>query len=203
MDARLFTLALLLAWLPQGGIAGIDRGGEALAICLLSPAAGPEREGLVRAISPLPDPTIFARGEFAEIRLEEDGQVLWRRLASGDQPLQGPLAWPLDELRPGQQVLLRLRPIEVGASEFANVELVGASAETLARSSRLRRTLGRDPAAWLRAVIREMRSGSSELGLALLFDFNGPSSPELNALRREIHDQACDSALNQPVSTAR
>ena len=173
----------------------MQRSSEALAICLLSPAADRHSGGVVRALSPLPDPTIFARGDFAEIRLEQEGQVLWRRQADDDQPLHGPMAWPLAGLQPGQRLLLRLRPVEVGNDDFANVELVGASADTLSRSSRLRQSLGRDPQAWLQAVLRELEGGSSELGLALLYDFQGPSSPELNALRREVHDRACDAAL--------
>lgn len=203
MDARLLTLAALLVWLPLAAGAGMRQRGDAVAICLLSPAASRERNGVVQAISPLPDPTIFARGEFAEIRLERDGQLLWRRLADGLEPVQGPMAWPLPGLQPDQHLLLRLRPLDVGDDDFANVELVGASAATLARSLRLRESLGKDPVAWLQTVLRELESGSSDLGLALLFDFHGPSSPELNALRREVHDRACDAALFNPEPARR
>lgn len=195
MGIRLLTFAALLAWLPQVGIASLRPSGEAVAICLLSPAAGREPGGVVRARSPLPDPTIFARGSFAEIRLEQNGRRLWARTAGVAAPLQGPIAWPLAPLRPGQRLLLRLRPIDVADGEFATVELLGADAATMARSLRLRQSLGRQPRAWLRAVLRELQTGSSDLALALLYDFHGPSSPALNALRREIHDQACDSVL--------
>lgn len=195
MGIRLLILAALLAWLPQGAMASLRQSAEAVAICLLSPAAGREQGGVVRALSPLPDPTIFARGSFAEIRLEQNGRLLWGRKAGVAAPLQGPIAWPLAPLRPGQRLLLRLRPIDVADGDFATVELLGADAATMARSLRLRRSLGRHPQAWLSAVLRELEAGSSNLGLALLYDFHGPSSPALNALRREIHDHACDSVL--------
>jgi hypothetical protein len=198
MAARLLPLAALLLGLSQAGLTGLHQGGEAPAICLLSPAASREQDGVVRAISPLPDPTIFARGGFAEIRLEQNGRLLWRRRAGSELPLQGPLAWPLPPLRPGERLLLRLRPIEVGNGDFASVELLGAKAATMARSVRLRRSLGRQPQAWLRTVLHELEQGSRDLALALLYDFHGPASPELNALRREIHDRACDSLLFPP-----
>ncbi|MFM7312312.1 MAG: hypothetical protein ACKO0M_03945, partial [Cyanobium sp.] len=68
---------------------------------------------------------------------------------------------------------------------------------------RLRQSLGQDPQAWQRAVIAALDAARTAEALALLFDFHGPSSPELNALRREIHDRACDSAILAPQELAR
>ena len=155
-----------------------------------------------QAVSPVADPTIFARGQFEEIRLERGGRLLWSRRGTDFEPLEGPLAWPLPGLRPGERLLLRLRPLGVGGHDFADVELVGASAATLQRSARLRQQLGRDPQAWLRAVLGALDAARTDEALALLFDFNGPSSLQLNALRREIHDRACDSAILGPTDPA-
>lgn len=200
MVARLLTLAALLCWLPVGAAELPGRGAlaESLAICLLSPAADPEHAGVVQAISPVAEPTIFARGQFAEIRLERGGKVVWSRRSNGIEPLEGPQAWPLPALRPGERVQLRLRPLGVDEDNFADVQLIGAGADILQRSARLRRSLGADPKAWLRAVLAALDTSRTAEALSLLYDFNGPSSPELNALRREIHDRACDSAILAP-----
>jgi hypothetical protein len=196
MAARLLLFAALLCCLPVAGAAPTPTPpGGSLAICLLSPAAGPEVQGRVQAVSPVADPTIFARGQFEEIRLQRGEQLLWRQRSNGIEPLEGPIAWPLPPLRPGETLLLRLRPAGIGGDNFANVEVVGASAATLQATARLRQSLGRDPAAWRRAVIQALDAARTAEALALLFDFNGPSSPELNALRREVHDRACDAAI--------
>lgn len=195
MAARLHTLAALLALLPLGGVQARSDLGASLAICLLSPAADPPALGVVRAITPVATPTIFARGLFAEIRLEDRGKVLWSQQASGPQPVEGPLAWPLPPLRPGQTLLLRLRPLGVEENAFADVEVTGASAATLARTAALVHSLGSDPKAWQRAVVTELDAGRTAVALALLYDFHGPASEDLNTLRREVHDQACDSAI--------
>ncbi len=187
MAARLLLFAALLCCLPVAGAAPTPTPtplGGSLAICLLSPAAGPEVQG-----------RIFARGQFEEIRLERGDQVLWRQRSNGIELLEGPIAWPLPPLRPGETLLLRLRPAGISGDNFANVEVVGASAATLQATVRLRQSLGRDPAAWRRAVIQALDAARTAEALALLFDFNGPSSPELNALRREVHDRACDAAI--------
>ena len=196
MAARPLLFAALLSCLPVAGAAPTPTpSGGSLAICLLSPAAGPEVQGRVQAVSPLADPTIFARGQFEEIRLERGDQMLWRQRSNGIELLEGPIAWPLPPLRPGEKLLLRLRPAGISGDNFANVEVVGASAATLQATARLRQSLGRDPGAWRRAVIQALDAARTAEALALLFDFNGPSSPELNALRREVHDRACDAAI--------
>ena len=197
MAARLLLLAALLSCLPVAGAEPTPPAGAggSLAICLLSPAAGPEIQGKVEAVSPVAAPTIFARGQFEEIRLERGGRVLWSQRSDGVAPLEGPIAWPLPPLRPGERLLLRLRPAGISGDNFANVEVLGAGAATLKATARLRQSLGRDPAAWRRAVIQALDAARTAEALALLFDFDGPSSPELNALRREVHDRACDAAI--------
>lgn len=197
MAARLLLFAALLGCLPVAGAAQKPPSvtGESLAICLLSPAAGPEVEGRVRAVSPVAEPTIFARGQFEEIRLEKGGRVLWSRRSNAIEPLEGPIAWPLPPLRPGELLLLRLRPAGISEDNFASVEVVGASAATFQATARLRQSLGRDPGAWRQAVLNALDAGRTDEALAFLFDFNGPSSPALNALRREVHDRACDAAI--------
>jgi hypothetical protein len=195
MGARLLLLAALLSWLSGVDPVGVRDGGESIAICLLSPAAQRDRQGVVRAVTAVADPTIFARGRFEEIRLEREGRLAWRLLGDTKGPIEGPLAWPVAPLRPGERLLLRLRPAGSGLNDFANVELVGGSTARLERSARLRSTLGRDPAAWLGAVLRELDAARSAEALALLYDTRGPSSPRLNALRLEIHNRACDTAI--------
>lgn len=203
MDARFLPLALLLCCLPAtvslatvSPVRAADGGrGRALAICLLAPAATSEPDGVVRAVTPVADPTIFARGQFEEIRLERGGHVLWSRKGTAFAPLEGPQVWPLPALRPGERLWLRLRPVGVAGGDFADVELIGAGATTLERTARLRQALGRDPQAWLQSVLAALDAARTEEALALLFDVQGPSSSELNGLRREVHDRACDSAI--------
>lgn len=205
MAARPLLFAALLCCLPVTGAEPMptDVQAEGLAICLLSPAAGPEVQGRVRAVSPVADPTLFARGTFEEIRLERGGRVLWSRSGTALEPLEGPIPWPLPPLRPGEQLLLRLRPAGISADNFADVELIGADAATLQASARLRQSLGRDPAAWRRAVIAALDAARTSEALTLLFDLNGPSGPELDALRREVHDRACDAAILERDDPAR
>jgi hypothetical protein len=201
MAARLLTLAALLLGLPQAALPALQPEAKALDVCLLTPVAQVKASGLVRAVSPVATPTIFARGPFAEIRLERGGELLWSRQASATEVIEGPQAWPLAPLGPGERLVLRLRPLGSGPADFASIELIGGRADTMAREERLRRSLGHDPAAWLRAVNAALQASRPAEALALLFDNRGPTSRELNALRREVHDQACGSAMVEPDPT--
>jgi len=200
--ARLLPFAVLLAGLlPASAIQAGPPQGKALDVCLLTPVAQVKASGLVRAVSPVATPTIFARGPFAEIRLDRAAQRLWSRQAGATEAIEGPQAWPLAPLRPGERLVLGLRPLGTGPADFASIELIGGRADTMARQERLRRSLGRDPAAWMRAVNAALQASRPGEALALLFDSRGPSSQDLNALRREIHDQACGSAIVESDQT--
>jgi hypothetical protein len=151
--------------------------------------AGPN--GLARAVVPLARPTIFATGTFDGIQILKKGKVVWSLEPGVDGPLHGPIPWPLDPIRPEETFMLLLRPSGATEAEAAAIELKGASAETLRHSAALLRQLGQDTTAWLRAVRESMEGGDLSLAAALLFAFEGPSSPDLDAMRRAIFMKGC------------
>jgi hypothetical protein len=110
-------------------------------------------------------------------------------------PIRGPIAWPVAPIRPGERVLLRLRPPQAPSGDFAAIELIGAPAAVMERAEGLLRSLGNDPAAWRRAFEQELERGDLSLAWALLFAHEGPSSPDLDALRLEVYRRGCGSEL--------
>jgi hypothetical protein len=140
---------------------------------------------------PLSRPTIFVREPLAEVRLEERGRRVWSSQAGAAGPIHGPIAWPLDPLPAQRSLLLRLRPQGAAADAFATIELQSADAGTLARSDALLRGLGKDPRAWQRSIRGQLERGDLALATALLFAFEGPSDPDLDALRRSVFQQGC------------
>ncbi|MEB3166181.1 MAG: hypothetical protein VKO65_05870 [Cyanobacteriota bacterium] len=161
-------------------------------VCLLTPHGGDQAgQGPVRARVPLANPTIFAADPLAEIVLEQDGRVLWRREAQLLEPLHGPQPWPLPPLRPGERMLLRLRPAGTPRGSFATVQLEAAAAPELARNTALLQGLGQNGDRWQQAVQRAMDQRDGALVTALLFAFEGPSAPGLDELRRAAYQQGC------------
>lgn len=164
---------------------------EGAAVCVLAPQVGSDAGGRASALVPIGRPTIFAAGRFAEIRIERQGLVLWHRQAVADQPLEGPIPWPLPPIRPGESLLLRLRPVAAAANDAAVIGLIGAAAAVMHRGDALLASLGDDAGAWIEAVRQQLDAGDTSMAAALLFAHEGPGEPQLNRLRLEVMRQSC------------
>ena len=162
-------------------------------VCLIAPRAESGPDGRARAQVPIGRPTVFAVGELESIALERGGRLMWQRSASREGPIRGPIAWPVAPIRPGESVVLRLRPPHAPPGDFAVIELVGAPAAVMERGEALLRSLGNDPVGWQRAFEQELLRGDLSMAWALLFAHEGPSSPELDALRLEVYRRGCGS----------
>ena len=164
--------------------------GAGAAVCVISP--WPDRlgaDGVPEALVPLAQPTLLAVGRFQAMQLEANGRVLWSHQATVDQPLEGPIPWPLAPLQPGQVLWWRLQPLGAAAGDFASLRLRAAAADRT-RQQQLQ-TLARNPDRWLAAVNQALRTQQPALAWALLFASEGPPSAALNALRREVYHLAC------------
>ena len=109
-----------------------------------------------------------------ELRIERQGLLAWQQLAPPGRPFRAPLAWPLAPIAPGEVVVLRLRPEQAAEGSFAQVQLVGADAERMARTAALIHSLGQRPPAWLAAIETALEAGDVSLAWALLFDPPAP-----------------------------
>ena len=154
-------------------------------LCLLSPHSSG-----IRAVLPVRRPTLFVAAPLEEVRLLQGGRLLWQREAAGGEAMHGPIAWPLAPIRAWEAFNLLLRPRGAAAGAFARVELVGADGARLERSEQLLAHLQQHEERWLDAVEQALAAGDLPLAAALLFAAEGPSQPELDALRRDVFHRA-------------
>ncbi len=171
--------------------AGGSRSSAALAVCVITPRTELDAKGQARALVPLPRPTILAAGPLNEVRIDRDGQPIWRQRASSTIAIEGPIGWPVDPIRPGEQLTLLLRPRGASGGDFARIELTGASAREMEANQALVSKLGGDAKAWLSAVDSALDRQQVPLAWALLFAPQDPRSNELDALRREVLQRGC------------
>ena len=144
-----------------------------------------------RAQTPLSRPTLFVREPLAELRIERGSTALWTWRSFSGEALQGPLAWPLPPLKPRQAFTIRLRPVGATADHYATIQLVGAEPGRLREGDSLLQSFQGRPRAWLSAIDGLLAKGDRSLATALLFAHEGPSEPELNALRQMVAQQSC------------
>ncbi len=164
---------------------------DPVAVCVVAPRVEPVAEGDALGVVPAPSPQLVVLEPLRELRIEREGRAVWQRLAPVGQPLRSPLPWPIAPIQPGEVLLLRLRPEQAPEGAFAHVRLVGASAERMASTAALIRSLGQKPLAWLAAIEQALEANDVPLAWTLLFSPQLPVDAELTALRDEVVRRGC------------
>jgi len=156
-------------------------------ICLITPRVQ-EHQGPPTALVTLPSPTILSQQPLAEWRLEDSaGRTLAGALARSDRPLQGPIAWPLPPLQPGEMLTLRLRSLDASGSDYVTVRLQAASAADQALA--LQRLNDRRDR--LQMVQELLRQGKRSEAMELLWASVPAPTPALIELRRMVQSSHC------------
>ena len=124
---------------PPVAVGGSRSSGD-LRVCLLSPWPG-QPVGVTT-------PVLLAAGPLNELRLEQGDQVLWQQRASSTQAIEGPVAWPIRPLKPGEVMILKVRPRGASGGDFASYTLRAAEADVLQAHQNQIAKLGSDPKAW-------------------------------------------------------
>jgi hypothetical protein len=149
---------------------GGSRSGSELAVCLLSPWPG-QPIGLTT-------PVLQAAGPLNEIRIEQGDQLLWERRASSTQAIEGPIPWPIQPLKAGAELTLKIRPRGASGGDFAVFHFRVADAAALESNAQLASALGHDAKAWSRAI-DQLKPGQQSLAAALLSSPH--AAPELRS----------------------
>lgn len=184
---------------PFPSLATADRLRPMDEVCVLAPRVDITAGGAAVAVVPISKPTIFAVGGFAVVRLERNGVVIWTLQASEENPIHGPIPWPVEPIQPGESFRLGLRPLGAGRHSYALIEIIGARAVVMNRSDALLGGLGADPATWARAVGDRLEQSDLALAIALLFAFEGPSGLDLDALRLAVFQHGCGKGAIGPA----
>jgi hypothetical protein len=164
---------------------------RATSVCVLTPRLAPNAKGEAVAGVAIGSPTILSTEPLEEIRIEREGELLWRRRALPGEPIEGPIPWPLAPIRPGQRLALLLRPQGVQDDDYAVIVLEGDPAGRMERAQQDMASLGRDPIAWWAAIQQAFDRDDISLGMALLYAFDGPGSPRIDNLRRAVFLAGC------------
>lgn len=107
------------------------RGGSGPELRLITPQVQRADDGTAFAEAVCSTPTIWADGPLAEVVIETEGKVVWQQLATRQNPIEGPIAWPLAALQPGEQFTVRLRPWGGPGGAYAVLRLTAPDSAAL------------------------------------------------------------------------
>lgn len=160
---------------------GGSRSAGGQGICLLSPWPSADRKGeSVPVTVVVSRPVLLTVEPLNEIRLEKGKELLWRDRADSVRAIEGPIAWPIRPLQPGEQLTLKVRPRGTSGGDFAVFTLHVADPPVLASTERQAQLLGNDPKAWGQ-YIEQLNPQQALTAAGLL---SSPQAPQ--ALRQSL-----------------
>ena len=158
---------------------------EKKSICLLTPTITRGEDNILRSLIKIDKPTIYSLKPLNEIKIIKDNKILWRRIASSNQKIEGPINWPLESIKRGDKFKLSLRAEGTTLGSEININLITDSTEELNKLDQIISKSGDSQISWIKSINRNIKI-DKDTGLSLLFSDKAPTSIELNQARSNL-----------------
>lgn len=162
--------------------------GNGQSICLLSPWIHGSKEPVALADS---HPIIQTSGNLNEIRIERYGVTEWRALASSSRPIQTPLNWPTQAIKPGDQITLILRGEQASGADLVKIKLIGASKQKMNKYQEALQKVKEEPEHLPDLVKEALDKKDPALAITLLG--KSPTSKNTKQLKELLNTNPCQS----------
>ena len=165
---------------------------EKKSICLLTPTVVRGEDNILSAEIKVDKPMIYSLKPLNEIKLIKDNKILWRKIASSSKKIEGPINWPLDPIKRGDEFKLSLRADGASLGSEVNINLITDSKEKLNDLDEIVSKLGDSKNSWIKSINKNIKI-DKDTGLALLFSDKAPVSRELQRVKLDISkEDKCD-----------
>jgi len=161
---------------------------EKKSICLLTPTITRGEDNILRSLIKIDKPMIYSLKPLNEIKIIKDNKILWRRIASSNQKIEGPINWPLESIKRGDKFKLSLRAEGTSLGSEVNINLITDSKEELKKLDQIISKSGDSQISWIKSINRNIKI-NKDIALSLLFSDKAPTSIELNQTRSNLSKQ--------------
>jgi len=121
----------------------------------------------------------------------KDNKEIWRKTATSDNKIIGPLYWPIKSFEVNDSYILSVRPDGIPMGNYADIKLE-ASKDKITKLDQLENSLDKNEYKWIREINKNI-SKNPDLSIALLFSKNIPNSEVLEKTKKTfIFDSNCD-----------
>ena len=136
-------------------------------------------------------PVLLFKDSLNEIMIIKDNKEIWRKTATSDNKIIGPLYWPIKSFEVNDSYILRVRPDGIPMGNYADIKLE-ASKDKITKLDQLENSLDKNEYKWIREINKNI-SKNPDLSIALLFSKNIPNSEVLEKTKKTIiFDSNCD-----------
>ena len=165
---------------------------EKKSICLLTPTVVRGEDNILSAVIKVDKPTIYSLKPLNEVKLIKDNKILWRKIASSSKKIEGPINWPLDPIKRGDEFKLSLRADGASLGSEVNINLITDSKEKLNDLDEIVSKLGDSKNSWIKSINKNIKI-DKDTGLALLFSNKATVFRELQRVKLDISkEDKCD-----------
>ena len=158
---------------------------EKKSICLLTPTVVRGEDNILLAEIKIDKPTIYSLRPLNEVKIIKDNKILWRKIASSSKKIEGPINWPLDPIKRGDEFKLSLRADGASLGSEVNINLITDSKEKLNDLDAIVSKLGDSKNSWIKSINKNIKI-DKDTGLTLLFSDKAPASKELEKVKLDL-----------------
>ena len=165
---------------------------EKKSICLLTPTVVRGEDNILSTEIKVDKPTIYSLKPLNEVKIIKDNKILWRKIASSNKKIEGPINWPLDPIKRGDEFKLSLRADGASLGSEVNINLITDSKEKLNDLDAIVSKLGDSKNSWIKSINKNIKI-DKDTGLTLLFSDKAPTSRELQKVKLDLSiEDRCD-----------
>ena len=165
---------------------------EKKSICLLTPTVVRGEDNILSTEIKVDKPTIYSLKPLNEVKIIKDNKILWRKIASSNKKIEGPINWPLDPIKRGDEFKLSLRADGASLGSEVNINLITDSKEKLNDVDVIVSKLGDSKNSWIKSINKNIKI-DKDTGLTLLFSDKAPTSRELQKVKLDLSiEDRCD-----------
>ncbi|MBO8219380.1 hypothetical protein [Prochlorococcus marinus] len=165
---------------------------EKKSICLLTPTVVRGEDNILSAEIKVDKPTIYSLKPLNEVKIIKDNKILWRKIATSSKKIEGPINWPLDPIKRGDEFKLSLRADGASLGSELNINLITYSKEKLNDLDEIVSKLGDSKNTWIKSINENIKI-DKDTGLTLLFSDKAPASSELQKVKSDLSiEDRCD-----------
>ena len=158
---------------------------EKKSICLLTPTVVRGEDNILSTEIKVDKPTIYSLKPLNEVKIIKDNKILWRKIASSSKKIEGPINWPLDPIKRGDEFKLSLRADGASLGSEVNINLITDSKEKLNDLDEIVSKLGDSKNTWIKSINKNIKI-DKDTGLTLLFSDKAPASKELQKVKLDL-----------------
>ena len=154
-------------------------------VCLLTPLAKTNANDQLESLINIDKPVIYPLKPLNEIKISENGNVVWSKTASSKNKIEGPINWPIKEINKDNNYQISMRPSGSGIGSNVIINLKIDDKKTFLKTSDIENKLGKSNRSWIKFIDKNLEKNRNS-SLSLLLSEKAPDSKVLDKAKKEI-----------------